>query len=150
MGEAFALPDGASAVLRDPQSVTRGQRLPYELAAFAFRQMQQRREISTESLDTPAPPSAISGIAESEAPGVEFRPMTLDDLKVVSDLEVAAVLCMVESWSYGFDVSIEGFDQIPAFASDELGKECLARADLTFFAAPVAADESNPTTPSND
>jgi len=134
------LPGGNSAVLRNPESVTRKQRLPVEVATIRYQRAMLRRMEAEASVSAPTPDDAEPTTAA----------VSDEEIDCFVALEIAAVLCMVESWSFGFPVDADGYDQIPAQAADVLGKACMDAKDKAFFVAEPSPDPESPTQPSSD
>jgi len=139
MTTTVELPSGNSAVLRDPKLVTRKLRLPIEVATIRYqRAMVKRMETEASGL-TPSPDVApVQGVASDE------------EIEAFVAIEVATILCMVESWTYPFSVDADGYDAIAAIDADVLSKAANDAKDETFFQAPVDPDPESPTQPSSD
>ena len=144
MPEIVNLPDGQMATLRDPLVVTRAQRLPVEMAQVAFQRAVNAATEATADLTTPAP------LALGEEPPPEKKRAPSDDeIEAYNLLDIARVVCMVESWSYPFEVNAEGYGNIPARSADVLSKAAADASNEAFYSPSPNPDEKSPTKPSD-
>ncbi len=156
MPTVIELPDGQSATLRDPKTVTRAQRIPLEMANLKFQRISAEAQEAEADLTTPQPvvppveaPPAEEGVEEEPKFEEKRRVPTIAELEAYDELDVARVVCMVESWTYDFPVTPEGFGNIPAMAADVLSPACDKAAAEAFFKAAPTPDEASPTQPSD-
>ena len=141
MSETITLADGHTVTFRDPQSVTRGQRLPMELADVAYSAAIAAEQEAKATGETPAPFDAEKAAAR--------RVVTPEIADLYVALDAATILCFVESWSYDFPVDADGLNKLPAVVADQVSAKCRELRPSAFFSAPVDPSPDSPTEPSS-
>jgi hypothetical protein len=137
-----SLPDGAWAVLRDPEEVTERRRRP--LIRLQRRALAKAGpHLAGVDLDAITPEQALEKLAPMLA-GDDF-----DALEEIDDLVIEV---LVDSWSFDLPVTADGSLDLPPSARAALVKECkpLLGRLLGDTADEDVLDPASPPVPAND
>jgi hypothetical protein len=137
----ISLPDGAWAVLRDPETVTERRRRPLVRL--------QRRTIAKA-----APALAeldIQNMSAGEALKAIGPLLSDEDFDALEDIDDLVIAVLVESWSFDFAVSAENSLDLPGPTRSALLKEChpLLGKLLGETSDEDVLDPESPTEPAN-
>lgn len=133
MPKTVALPDGNTATLRDPKSLSERKRRPLQNLSAQLASLPGFAEAAS----TDDPMKAMVGIS-SNMGGV---------LALVSDITDATIIAYVESWSYPAEVTIDAVLDLPGDVYDVLAKETQAASKVTEPNFEPSADPESPTGP---
>lgn len=136
---AFSLPDGGSAILRDPKLVTERHRRPVtrlnsRIAGSAVGQLLASKDSMT----------------EPEFEEAARKILATEEWALLDDLNDALIVALVESWPYAAPVTSEGLLDIPGEAYDALKIEASKHVTALMPSFAVSPVEESPTPPSAD
>ena len=135
------LPDGAWAVLRDPEDVTERQRRP--LVRLQRRTiMKAAPQLANLNLEKMSPAEALATIAPA---------LSDEDFDALEDIDDLVIVTLVDSWSFDQPVSVDGAIDIPSKARRALLEE--ARPLLSRLLGETSDEDvlnpESPTAPAN-
>ena len=110
----ISLPDGAWAVLRDPEDVTERQRRP--LIRLQRRTiMKAAGQLAGLDLEKMTPGQALEKLAPA---------LSDEDFDALEDIDDLVIVTLVDSWSFDLPVSVDGALDMPSKARAKLLEEC--------------------------
>jgi hypothetical protein len=115
MGNKVSLPDGAWAVLRDPESVTERQRRPL---------IRLRRRMLGSSVGERLLDSDLSSLPTGDALRLLQPVIGSDDFNLLEEIDDLIIAILVESWSFDAEPSVESVLDLPASVRRALIAEC--------------------------
>lgn len=137
----ISLPDGAWAVLRDPQEITERQRRP--LVRLQRRTiMKAAPTLAGLDLESMTPDDALAKLAPS---------LSDEDFDALEDIDDMVIVTLVDSWSFDLPITIDGSLDLPSKTRQALLEEChplLARL-LGDTSDAEVLDPESPTAPAN-
>lgn len=136
-----SLPDGAWAMLRDPDEVTERQRRP--LVRLQRRALAKAApQLAGVDLDKLTPAEALEKLAPM---------LASDDFDALEEIDDLVIEVLVDSWSFTFDVSADASLDLPSKARAALIDECrpLLGRLLGDTSDADVLDPASPTVPAN-
>lgn len=137
----ISLPDGAWAVLRDPDEVTERRRRP--LVRLQRRALAKAGPLlSGVDLESMTPAQALETLAPM---------LASDDFDALEEIDDHVIEVLVESWSFELPVTADGSLDLPPAARAALVKECkpLLPRLLGDVTDEDVLDPTSPTAPAN-
>lgn len=136
MSNAFSLPDGGSAIIRDPKLVTERHRRPVtrlnsRIAGSAVGQLLA----SKDSMD------------DKEFEEEARKLLATDEWELLDELNDALIVALVESWPYPAPITVDGLLDIPGEAYDALKAETAKHVTALMPSFSVSPVEESPTPP---
>ena len=136
-----SLPDGAWAVLRDPETVTERQRRP--LVRLQRRTVMKAAPLLKDvDLEKLTPGDALQVMAGA---------LTDDDFDMLEEIDDHVIATLVDSWSYDAPVTVDGALDLPSKARKALLAECRPLMGPLLGDTPDSdvLDPESPTAPAN-